>query len=294
MSESETIAVKKYCGCGRLSGHSEACEFKESTELRINPLHIPEPPLRSSADTEEINKVKPLSSPRLIARNHEEMLAANESIKQWMSGKIALLKVEAKELTENLEAAKKNKWRTSGFNSALNRVKQSIAFYQKIQEAVEHGYTIIPDFPIDVFAIRTSRESPLAQDYFNKGASWDNTGQHPAQSLESGKGNYVNPFPTRLVSKEIEKDPSGKEIITRHFWSDSFKELEFPVTAVHPEVLSATQQAMALRVFDEIGICPETRKADPMIIGRILRPKVGWTQKSCSFLIAWFLDVRTL
>jgi hypothetical protein len=294
MSESENVTVKKYCGCGRLLGHSEVCEFKESTELRLTPLHIPELPSQSAGNTEETTEIKPMSSPRLIARNHEEMLAANESIKQWMSGKVALLKVEAKELTENLEAAKRNKWRTSGFNSALNRVKQSITFYQKIQEAVEHGYTIIPDFPIDVFAIRTSREFPLAQHHFNKDSRWDNTQQHPAQSLESGQGDYVNPFPTRLVSKGIEKDASGKEITTRHFWSDSFKEMEFPVTAVHPEVLSATQQAMALRVFDEIGICPETRKADPMIIGRILRPKVGWTQKRCSFLIAWFLDVRTL
>jgi hypothetical protein len=70
--------------------------------------------------------------------------------------------------------------------------------------------------------------------------------------------------------------------------------VEFPIAAAQAEVMTATQEAMALKVFDAIGICPPQRKGDPLIIGQIMMPGTRWSRKTVSFLIAWHLDLRTL
>ena len=61
-------------------------------------------------------------------------------------------------------------------------------------------------------------------------------------------------------------------------------------------MMNATQEAMALRVFDQVGISPQgsVRAADPLIIGQILGHKEGYKRKTISFLIAWHLDLRSL
>lgn len=74
----------------------------------------------------------------------------------------------------------------------------------------------------------------------------------------------------------------------------SFAELEFPLAIAHPVVMDATSHAMALKIFDRIGIVPQSlRHGDPIVLGQIIR-KQGWQTKTASFLIAWYLDVRTL
>jgi hypothetical protein len=78
-----------------------------------------------------------------------------------------------------------------------------------------------------------------------------------------------------------------------------FNEAEFPVMAAHPVVMEATARARDMNVFDQIGICPPTRrrgKGDPLIIGQIIEtmPKWGEPPKVISFLIAWYLDLRTI
>lgn len=70
-----------------------------------------------------------------------------------------------------------------------------------------------------------------------------------------------------------------------------------------PEIMTATAEAMALRLFDQIGICDQNAgqhrrrgKGDPLIIGQILMKasKYGDITKPVNFLIAWHLDLRTL
>jgi hypothetical protein len=73
--------------------------------------------------------------------------------------------------------------------------------------------------------------------------------------------------------------------------------VDFPLIAAVPYVMSATQQAMAKRLFDQIGVSPQdgARSADPLIIGQILGVHQGYSgRKTASFLIAWHLDLRTL
>jgi hypothetical protein len=64
--------------------------------------------------------------------------------------------------------------------------------------------------------------------------------------------------------------------------------------------MNATAEAMALKVFDQIGIANPVRnvgvqrKGDPLIIGQVLSKRVGWTQKCVSFIIAWYLNLDEL
>lgn len=64
-----------------------------------------------------------------------------------------------------------------------------------------------------------------------------------------------------------------------------------------PQIMEATGQAMAAKIFDELGILPDPKpKKDPMIIGTIIDPRgvYGRERRRVSFIIAWHLNVRDL
>jgi hypothetical protein len=91
------------------------------------------------------------------------------------------------------------------------------------------------------------------------------------------------------------KEEFGKEAKIRETRPISFAEVHFPLIAARPAVMDAAQRAMALGLFDQMGICAE-RKGDPLIIGQTLLPPVnGRTpRKMASFLIAWHLNLNDL
>jgi len=93
-------------------------------------------------------------------------------------------------------------------------------------------------------------------------------------------------------------DSKGQQKEQYLYKATKFRELDFPFLLVKPQVLDATQIAMAAKIFDEIGIAPEgvihSRKPDPMILGIIKAPKRGYTHKKITFLIAWFLNTDTV
>jgi hypothetical protein len=61
-----------------------------------------------------------------------------------------------------------------------------------------------------------------------------------------------------------------------------------------PEIMNATAAAMRMKIFDQIGVMPHTRKKeDPVIIGQIIR-KVGYTKHTVSFMIAWHLNTNVI
>jgi hypothetical protein len=81
----------------------------------------------------------------------------------------------------------------------------------------------------------------------------------------------------------------------------AFGYVDFPVALATPAVLDATQAAMAKNIFDEIGGLPgrRSRKGDPIVVGRILRPTAApitsWQLRpAVTFLIAWWVDTRQL
>lgn len=225
----------------------------------------------------------------LVARNPVEMQQAQTGLISWLTAKIEEIGAEMSEYQESLAQALKNKWSSKGLRKAINSAFYRQEFYQKTLDAVRAGYTIIPEFPIDVFAIRVNRDKPEG------GTNSSRYGRAIADVetcdiMATGSGKYVSPTPKTFHWKETRKD-GDKEYKVDLVEPTALQSVEFPIRSARAEVMSATAEAMALKVFDEIGICPQSRQADPLVIGRIWLPR---TNKSVNFLIAWHLNLNEL
>jgi hypothetical protein len=90
--------------------------------------------------------------------------------------------------------------------------------------------------------------------------------------------------------------------------TEDYKEPDFPFRTVKPTVLRQVNKALALKLFDEVGVLPaagtdinpkrplparHASMPDPMVIGRILRKENGKTLRA-SFLLTWWVDTSTL
>lgn len=233
----------------------------------------------------------------LTATTPAEMQQAQVALIDWCERKIATLKHDATELAQNVEIAVKNKWKSSTLKRHAEMASKRVTFYEKIKAALEAGYCIVPPFPVTVFAIRTNRDKPLRKLYVG---TWEHGGNHSqcAQLLPAGEGDYKDPTPFVQTLKDHDKDSSGKITKTTHtVWASGFDEVDFPINMAKPNIMEATSRAMALKVFDELGVLPDPHpKKDPLIVGRIIDPRraAGFRRKAISFIIAWHLNTRDI
>jgi hypothetical protein len=273
----------------------------------IEVLHMPE---RESA----LAVLSPASAPdielpieptyHLVARNPQQMAAASANLQSWLDKRIEAASAEVSELERARDEAKLHKWRTSAYNNAISKANSRLRYYIKIEAAVKAGYTIVPNFPVDVFAIRVRRPNVVTPNQV--GSSYGGKADYlaePPDVAELGTGKYVSPKPSGYHTTDETKSSDGKITKRDKFVSMSLQPPEFPFSVAVPEVMSATAEAMALRVFDQIGICPQTSKrgkGDPLIIGQVILETGSMYRqnrdhkKPVSFLIAWHLDLRTL
>ena len=225
----------------------------------------------------------------LVARTPAEMVTAQHDLVAWCTEKAKSLETELREARANLKAAKDAKWRTSGWLNVVSRIQKTLLFYGKVREAIEAGYIVIPNLPLDVFAIRTTRthaRDTSLQKYVS------DIPDEPAQQLPSGEGEYVSPTPQARRSTDL-KDEKG--VVQVRVFGAELVDFVFPVVAVQPYVIHATQQALVAKLFDEIGLVQPVRRKDPIVAGRIISPKsTRWHLKAVTFFIAWWLDTRTL
>jgi hypothetical protein len=224
----------------------------------------------------------------LSARNAQEMQHSQSQLASWLETKHLSCKGEAKELEVALKHARENKWATKTLQSAACSARRRERYYEKLALAVRAGYTLIPAMGwVDVFAVRVKRAS--AQLF---GADTKYTASIPDQRTDSppaGEGRYVSTESEGIIHKHTQVEEGTQQIIR---WGEAtdFREVEFPLNAAKSELMSATAQAMALKVFDEIGIAPNRRGKDPFILGTIKGPQY----KQAVFVIAWYLDTRAL
>lgn len=63
-----------------------------------------------------------------------------------------------------------------------------------------------------------------------------------------------------------------------------------------PHIMCAVERAMALKIFDDIGILPDPspKKKDPIIVGRIYDNPTTYHRVPLTFMISWHLDTRAL
>lgn len=230
-----------------------------------------------------------------VATNGEEMAKAQSGLVIWVSAKLESVKKELRDVSKAVEHAREHKWAIGALQRQKNLWYGRRIYYEKMLEALRAGYVLVPEFPIDLFAIRTARTVPMRQAVVRSG-NWGGDKEHPADRLPVGEGEYKNPNQERFVEEINGVERGTGKAITKYEFTNSteFSDVDFPMIACRPEVMSAASAAMARKIFDTVGVAPQTRKGDPLIIGVIEGPKVGYTQKKCHFLISWHINVADL
>ncbi len=228
----------------------------------------------------------------VIANRPKDMEAAQRSLILWAARKIQALKTEIADAQSQFELHKTNKWKTDGWRALIVKTERRAEFYRKIKMALEAGYYIVPPFPIDIFAIRTKRTTPHAYG----GTNSDNHNQ-PAQVLTAGEGRYVDPRPVR--DNYVEEEKRGDKMVpVRHYFATEYQEVDFPFKLARAEIREATDKAMVLKIFDQLGVLPRTRNPDPIVCGQIIipgKPFYRFSQRDAvTFFVTWWLDTRTL
>jgi hypothetical protein len=227
-----------------------------------------------------MNELEKTESQQLVALSASDMPVVQESILEWCDLQIRNTKPELRDAKENFVNAQKHKWKSSPFKNLVRKFERRIEYYEKVKVAVKEGYVIVPNFPVDIFAIRTKAKTPR---YDQSQSYWHDFLQN-SQSLPQDEGEYKNAAPKVEVIKKDDK---------RIYYPEEFKpDIAFPVTAVKPLVLEATQKAMALKLFDEIGIVRQSSGRDPIVCGIIKNPSRAFHQ--LTFFIAWFINYRDI
>jgi len=221
----------------------------------------------------------------VIALSPTDLAPAQQSLIGWCDQRIAHWIAEHKEATEGYEHAVKNKWKAGPFQRIVQRANRRIGFYRKVKAAIEAGYLIVPNFPIEIFAIRTNAVEARSDE---STARWAQFRQNP-RALAQGEGRYVNPIPVKYTDERDTKDGKTETV---YYPAELDTELEIPLHLVKPEIMRAVDKARALKLFDQIGIVTD-RQADPIVCGQIVEG-AGMSAKRVTFFVAWYVDLDAL
>lgn len=221
----------------------------------------------------------------LIATSPTEMVANQNSLMEWCDQKIAVEQQEIGDLEANLAIAKANKWRVKPWQSRISRARRKILFFEKVKQALQAGYYIVPPFPVQVFAIRTDAQKPQAHTTTWVGA----THEQSAKRLPPGDGDYVSNLP-EVWQRDIDWVEKGEKKTGTQYFAKAFRDVDFPFSFAKPQVLEATSKAMALKLFDQMGVLPRFGRAggDPIVVGQILHP--SQYREPLTFFVAWWMN----
>lgn len=228
----------------------------------------------------------------LIATTPTAVTAAHDDAAKWARLKMHEVRLELAVERENLKSAERAKWATKPFKRNIAKLEARVTFYEKMVVAVDAGYHIVPNFYMDVFAMRTDAKRHIQKHEVAKYYVVRHFPQRP-MALPAGDGRYISPQASYTHWKESRTDNDGKGYKVNVSRSDGLRVPEFPMCMAKPEILAATERAQALAIFDEIGIARDQDPGcgDPMILGRI-RQKYG--RPSLTFFIAWSLPLEKL
>lgn len=215
-----------------------------------------------------------------------EMVESQKQLIAWCEKKINVIRIESQEMLEACQHARKMKWKHKPFERLYYSAERRLAYYEKVKGALEAGYYIVPNFDVELFAIRTNRS--LKTDEYQKD-TYRGVHLQKSAAMKTGEGEYRNPFP--IVHRESNRGADGSYHATSY--PVEWDEFEFPLTMAKPDIMKATSDAMALKIFDQIGVFPPTRKEDPVIIGQIILKETNKTKK-ISFMIAWHINTNMI
>ena len=235
----------------------------------------------------------------LVALTPAEVPVAQADLVDWCQRKLVALGRELSEARQNLTIAKDAGWRRNMYVNAIAKVRARMIYFAKIKAAVSEGYLVVPNFPVEVMAVRVERQRPPAAQV--GGLHYEgipsSVREARPQLLPPGRGRYVDDVQfSRHEKYEIQE---GGKAVTRHgYEATGYDDPDFPVRLVKPAILDATRRAMALRIFDRIGVVTR-RKQDPVVVGEIIDPRANlqWRtqdQRRVTFFIAWWLNPEDL
>lgn len=225
----------------------------------------------------------------LVALTPADMVPAQADLSAWCDRKIAAVKAELADMEVNLELATEHGWKYPSVAASMARIAKRVLYYEKLKTAVDAGYVIVPNFPVNIFAVRVKRRKQAARTSTFAGSS---DFRARPELLPVGEGRYVDE--TVFTSKEIyeEKDRDGKLVTRIRYLSGDYDNVDFPVVVLKPTILDATKRAMTQRIFDQMGIAQNTSGRDPIIVGQILDPRGGG--RLATFFVAWWLNTADL
>lgn len=226
-----------------------------------------------------------------VALSPGEMPAEQQRLSQWCKDKIRALNVERSDFLDNAVIAREHGWQHASLTAAARRVENRMTYYEKLAAALDAGYLIVPNFPVEVMAVRVreSHRKPYAESVRGNWSALSDVKADP--NVPAGLGRYVDNRPMSDISHPL-VEKNGKKEFERVETASAFSdEIDFPVLAVKPRIMNATARAMATKIFDDIGVVTG-RHPDPVVIGRIFQP--GKHGDAVSFFIAWWVDTKSL
>lgn len=244
--------------------------------------------------TGTVNVAPPEPTPlQLVAVNQAEMKEAQRGLCDWFFQRLELARRDQQDAEENHKTAKEARFTTASFWRQVSRARKITRFYEKCLAAVEAGYLIVPDMDVDVFAIRTAMDQPKRRTQTNSKRWYLDTFLAVSESPALGEGGYVADELPRKITEHTRENEEGEEETFYKSEMTEYAGVDFPLALATPVVMNATQEAMAKKIFDQIGGLPHrrTKGRDPIVVGRILRPD---STRHLSFLIAWWIDTREL
>lgn len=220
----------------------------------------------------------------------EHMADSQAALIAWAERKVKEVAADAVELRAAFQHAYSHKWKSGTLKNQAAKAEKREVFYRKILVALRHGYVIVPNFPVQMFAIRTKKDTPA----WMSTTGWNRDFKQSAQVLPIGEGEYQNPFPLVTSRRVCDPKPNDPTNMATEYHTDVWDQLEFPISMAKPVIMEAASRAMALQLFDQIGVLPQNRREDPVIIGQLIDPRDQWKLRIVSFMIAWHLDTRVL
>lgn len=230
----------------------------------------------------------------VIMTSPDQAQNAQMAVRAWCDVRLNECEAELADIQENLDIAKKNKWRTVNLKRLHKTSSCRVDYYVKIARALQMGYVLVPNFPVDIFAVRVD---PDYEPGYQEAVGWNPSVD--AGKLPEEKGVYVDTEMKRIGTRHKLEDRTHRDgteykqdITVRKFRGHA--PVTPPATLAKPMLLGALSKALQRKIFDEIGVLPERKGKDPILVGRILDPRDQYNTRHITFLLAWWLDLETM
>lgn len=234
-----------------------------------------------------------MTSTMVLATTRSALVSAHAELAEHVARQRDATVAEHAEVQAACALATDRHWATSPIKRRLARLERHLTFLDKVAGAIRAGYSIVPNFDLDLLAVRIRQAGRYG---------WHRVNDRPtvgAERLPIGEGEYVSPEPEFESWREDRLDASGKKIGTNViFRSTKDAPVAVPFVLLKRELADALHAAMTERLFDEIGVVNDARtrkRADPVLVGRVLHPNVRpGDRRGLCFFIGWWFDRRVL